>query len=140
MPLYSLYIYDRTGTCLFYEQWQRKRQAVNLKEEQKLVYGLLFILKQFSQKLSPKQPTDGFQRFTTNTYKMHYLETPSGIRFVITTDTSVGDLKDVLRHIYGQFFVELVVKSPSYQPGAPIQTEGFSTALNQFVRTLPFFS
>lgn len=152
MTLYNLYIFDRTGTCLFYEQWHRRRPAANLQQEQKLVFGLMFILKQFTHKLSPKQPyvimlyvsrfdrCEGFQRFTTSSYKLHFLETPSGLRLVATTDTSVADLKNVLQHIYGTLYVEYVLKSPAYQPGGPITTQGFATAVNAYVGTLPFFS
>jgi hypothetical protein len=60
-----------------------------------------------------------FRSFTTTTYKMHYLETPSGLKFVLTTDPSVGHLDDHLAHVYAALFVELVAKNPAYSPGDP---------------------
>ena len=53
--LRCLYIFTRRGACLFYHEWSRPRNALagNPEEDQKLMYGLLFSLKQLVKNLSP---------------------------------------------------------------------------------------
>lgn len=43
---------------------------------------------------------DGFLAFQTSRYKLHYYETPTGIKVVMNTDLGVGPIRDVLHHIY----------------------------------------
>ena len=47
----------------------------------------------------------------------HYFETPTGLKFVMLTDTNVGSLNDSLWDIYSKLYVEYVVKNPLYRPG-----------------------
>ena len=54
---------------------------------------------------------DGFVTYRTNQYKLHYYETPTGLKFVINTDPLVDSLRVVLRQIYTNFYVEFVVKN-----------------------------
>ncbi|MEQ2169246.1 hypothetical protein GOODEAATRI_023116, partial [Goodea atripinnis] len=43
---------------------------------------------------------DGFLSFQTSKYRLHYYETPSGLKFVMNTDLSVSNARDTLQHIY----------------------------------------
>jgi hypothetical protein len=58
-----------------------------------------------------------FSSFRTNNYKLHFLESPSGLKLLLVTDPTVGNLADQLNHIYSALFVELVAKNPLYTPG-----------------------
>lgn len=53
--LHNIYIFNRRGACLFYKEWYRPRSTLssNPDEDKKLMFGLLFSLKQLVQKLSP---------------------------------------------------------------------------------------
>ena len=51
--IYTLFIYNRLGDCIYYQEWHRKKSAPNQKEEFKLIYGLIFSMKAFIAKSSP---------------------------------------------------------------------------------------
>ena len=53
--IYSFYIYNRDGVCLYYREWSRPKKVSNLMQDQKLMFGFLFSLKQLVLKMSPKQ-------------------------------------------------------------------------------------
>lgn len=48
-----MFIFNRKGACLFEKEWQRAYRAQSQEEEQKLMYGLVFSLKDFVKKSSP---------------------------------------------------------------------------------------
>nr|XP_031532042.1 trafficking protein particle complex subunit 1 isoform X2 [Vicugna pacos] len=108
--------------------------------EYKLMYGMLFSIRSFVSKMSPLDMKDGFLAFQTSRYKLHYYETPTGIKVVMNTDLGVGPIRDVLHHIYSALYVELVVKNPLCPLGQTVQSELFRSRLDTYVRSLPFFS
>eukprot|EP01102_Stenamoeba_stenopodia_P020591 TRINITY_DN809_c0_g1_i1.p1 TRINITY_DN809_c0_g1~~TRINITY_DN809_c0_g1_i1.p1 ORF type:complete len:154 (-),score=22.49 TRINITY_DN809_c0_g1_i1:64-525(-) len=139
--IYVFYIYNKSGTCIYYEEWNRKKPPGNLQEEQKLMYGMLFSLKSFVSKTTPTHlgPCDSFNYFKTSTYKLHLFETASGLKFILITDPSIGDMKEQLRTIYN-IYVQYVAKNPLYKPSDPIDCELFITNFQKFVQSLPSFS
>ncbi|KAB5515154.1 hypothetical protein PHYPO_G00250510 [Pangasianodon hypophthalmus] len=141
MTVYNLYIFDRNGTCLHYSEWNRKKQAgISKEEEFKLMYGMLFSIRSFVSKMSPLDMKDGFVSFQTSRYKLHYYETPTGIKVVMNTDLGVPNCRDVLHQIYSTVYVECIVKNPLCELGGTLQSELFSSRLDSFIRALPFFS
>eukprot|EP00301_Raphidiophrys_heterophryoidea_P017455 c2745_g1_i1.p1 GENE.c2745_g1_i1~~c2745_g1_i1.p1 ORF type:complete len:159 (+),score=23.44 c2745_g1_i1:52-477(+) len=141
MTIFNMYIFNRHGVCLYYEEWRRRQQSTQEPaEDQKLMFGMLFSLKQFVSKLSP-DPRDGVHCCKTPTFKLHYFETLTGIRFVVNTDPNVPDLRETLKHIYSNIFVEFVVKNPLYVLNSPINDcELFQSNLQKYVRSLPCFN
>jgi trafficking protein particle complex subunit 1 len=47
----------------------------------------------------------------TSGYTLHHFETASGLRFVLNSDNSIGDLRASLRHIYSGIWVRPTVAS-----------------------------
>ncbi|XP_078793009.1 trafficking protein particle complex subunit 1 [Oryzias latipes] len=141
MTVHNIYIFDRNGNCLFYNEWNRKKQAgISKEEEFKLMYGMLFSIRSFVSKMSPLDMKDGFLSFQTSKYRLHYLETPSGLKLVLNTDLSVNSARETLQHIYSNLYVELVVKNPACSLAPPLDSELFCSRLDAFVRSLAFFS
>ncbi|CAL8470891.1 g10433 [Coccomyxa elongata] len=113
-----------------------------------MMFGLFFSLKTFAAAMDPRTDTKSqlgaplrigesctFRSFRTNNYKLHFLESPSGIKIVLNTDPNAGDLRDNLSYIYG-LYVEYVMKNPLYTPGEPFKCELFLRNLFQFVKTI----
>ncbi|KAJ8450081.1 hypothetical protein Cgig2_033275 [Carnegiea gigantea] len=122
---HMMYIFNRNGVCLLYREWNRPLRTLNVQQDQKLMFGLLFSLKSLTAKMDPiwyqvflftpfviwifggwkmaerliqyrdslssvekvslgvpQLPGQGcaFHSFRTNTYKLSFMETPSGIK------------------------------------------------------------
>uniref|UniRef100_A0A8C6T6C9 Trafficking protein particle complex subunit n=1 Tax=Neogobius melanostomus TaxID=47308 RepID=A0A8C6T6C9_9GOBI len=135
MTVHNLYIFDRNGNCLFYNEWNRKKQAgISKDEEYKLMYGMLFSIKSFVSKMK-----DGFLSFQTSKYRLHYYETPSGLKFVLNTDLSVSNARETLQLIYSSLYVEYVVKNPVLSLSQSLDSELFCSKLDAFIKALPNF-
>ncbi|AWO97454.1 putative trafficking protein particle complex subunit 1 isoform 4 [Scophthalmus maximus] len=104
------------------------------------MYGMLFSIRSFVSKMSPLDMKDGFLSFQTSKYRLHYYETPSGLKFVMNTDLSVSNARETLQHIYSNLYVEYIVKNPVCVLGHNLDSELFSSRLDAFIRALPYYS
>jgi hypothetical protein len=137
--LYNLYIFNRLGDCLYYKEWHRPKFAFreSPEEDQKMLFGLLFSFKNFVEKIAPKPSEKGMRSLRTDKYTTHLMETPSGLKFVLTSSPEQLDLVPQLEHIYSALYVEHVTRNPLYKLGSKIQSSRFEAALEKYVRTLP---
>jgi hypothetical protein len=121
---YTLYLYSRTGTCIFYVDFGRKRTPRDLEGEQQLLFGLLFAFGTYVAKTAPHpdQEDAGFRSFSTNNYTLHQYETASGIRIALTTEKSSKDLRPLLKQVHA-LYADLVVSSPLYLPSSLIEPD-----------------
>ncbi|XP_030193376.1 trafficking protein particle complex subunit 1 isoform X1 [Gadus morhua] len=141
MTVHNLYIFDRNGACLHYSEWNRKKQAgISKQEEFKLMYGMLFSIRSFVSKMSPLDMREGFQCFQTSRYKLHFYETPTGLKFIMNTDLSVPNARETLHQIYSTLYVDYIVKNPLCSLGDPLQSDLFSARLDTFIKNLPYFN
>ncbi|CAO3593101.1 unnamed protein product [Absidia cylindrospora] len=92
--------------------------VISIEEEAKLVYGVILSLRNFVRKLTPtdgdnnsSSQQDGFISYRTSTYRLHYYETPTGLKFVLNTDPATEGMRPVLKQIYVQLYVDFVVKN-----------------------------
>ncbi|KAJ3219540.1 TRAPP subunit bet5 [Dinochytrium kinnereticum] len=187
MTIYGLYIFDRHCCCIYNltnkalhpkaaasgdlsASREPLQDAVNdsmggaqtesMEEEAKLVYGVVYSLRNVVNKLlTGKNSNEGFMSFKTNVYKLHYFETASGMKFVMTTDPDSETMREVLRQIFASIYVEFVVKNPLGGKSVPkpeppkekksgkvipppspmINNELFKTNLVKYLKSLPNF-
>ena len=108
-----------------------------IEQDSKLVYGIVFSLKNIILKLASN--FNGYLSLSTNVYKLHFLETPSSLRFVLLTDPSSSNLEESLHALY-EMYVEYIVKNPleSADPDK-IQNMLFESSLDKFIKSIPGF-
>ena len=93
MTVHSLHLFDRAGTCLCYRDWGRPAGAGDAGNDRKNMFGMLFALRQFCGQLGPAGAVPGagaLRHFVASAYALHYLEAPTGLRFVLTTSRDFG--------------------------------------------------
>ncbi|KAI3735344.1 hypothetical protein L6452_14839 [Arctium lappa] len=130
---HMMYVFNRNGVCLLYREWNRPLRTLDSNQDHKLMFGLLFSLKSLTAKMDPSSVEKGnlgvpqlpgqgcsFHSFRTNTYKLSFMESPSGIKIILVTHPKASDLRESLKYIYN-LYVEYVVKNPLYTPGTPIK-------------------
>lgn len=66
------------------------------------MYGMLYSIKNFVNKMSPIDVREGFQCYKTTKYVLHYFETPSGVKYVMNTDLNSQGVKELLQSINSQ--------------------------------------
>eukprot|EP00241_Pyramimonas_parkeae_P009588 CAMPEP_0114252270 /NCGR_PEP_ID=MMETSP0058-20121206/15744_1 /TAXON_ID=36894 /ORGANISM="Pyramimonas parkeae, CCMP726" /LENGTH=108 /DNA_ID=CAMNT_0001366187 /DNA_START=349 /DNA_END=675 /DNA_ORIENTATION=+ len=105
-----------------------------------MMFGLLFSLKAFANKLDPTRNGEDhpgeckFHAFKTNNYKLHFMEHPTGIRLVLTTEAGAPDLRELMKFIYSTCYVDCVVKNHLYKMGEPFKSDGFTAMLNKAIQ------
>lgn len=104
MGIHSFHVFDRRGTTLFTKRYVKSpttpkkektqeeisEEQEQLSEQRKLVFGMLFSLRELSSSLSPSDGPGDVQMVKTGASTLYNYETVSGLRFVLYTtgDTS----------------------------------------------------
>jgi hypothetical protein len=111
------------------------RKALTQSDDEKLVFGLVFSLRNLVTKLGGDDDT--FLSYRTGEYKLHYYETPTRMKFVMLTDTKVINLRQYLHQIWANLYVEYVVKNPlaptEHPAGIGVANELFERGLEAFI-------
>lgn len=142
MTVHNLYLFDREGTLLFYHEWlRRKHTSMSKEEEAKLLYGMLFSMKSFVQKMSPADMKEGFLSYVTSVYRLNFFETASGLKFVLNTDpeSSQTEIREMLAGLYAGVYVEFAAKNPMFVPGEIITSNLFRTKVDEHIKNSNIF-
>lgn len=73
------------------------------------MYGMLFSVKSFVSKISPLDPKCGFLFYKTNKYALHYYESLTGVKFILNTDISIKNVRDLLQQLYKEVSNKLII-------------------------------
>ena len=161
MSVYAFYIFDRHTECTYSKFWtaapqgpnQRSngetasslsngavrppssRRTLKAEDDAKLIFGTIFSLRRMVRQLGGED--DQFLCYRTGEYKLHYFETPTQLKFLLLTDTRVGNMRTVLHQIWATLYVEYVVKSPlaptEHPRGVGVANELFEGGLESFM-------
>ncbi|KAH8060355.1 FAD binding domain of DNA photolyase [Aureococcus anophagefferens] len=136
--LYSLYVFNRRGVCLFNKEWNGLKREDEGGEFKRLIFGMLYSVNEMVDKMAPRKSGDGLLAIKTDSYTLHSYETLTGYRFILVTDNAAGDLRQNLHHIYAQLWVECVVKSPiqDLSTGKKVGSPLFEHQLDAYVEHL----
>lgn len=79
----------------------------------KLLYGMIFSLNSVTQKLSAslsENPlNNNIRSISTGKFRIHTMQTASGIWFILITDFKQQNYSQVLQYIYSHIYVKYVV-------------------------------
>lgn len=143
MPIFNFYIFNLyVRKCVYYSEFNRRHKGQDFKEkdDQDNMLGIVQSLKDFMQRVSPTDTSkEPFVSYKTSKTKVHYYETPSGIVFVLTTDPSVGDIRNILQELHKTVWVEYVVKNPLCDWKQPITSHLFREKVSEYIKLLPCY-
>jgi hypothetical protein len=163
MAVHSLHIFDRKGKTLFTKRYATTAAATTtaesedpeqLSEQRKLVFGMLFSVREITKMLSPPTLNDhsSLHSVQTGASTLHNYETASGLRFALYTTPSssgatIGNLasnksvREALHHIYNELWIQCVTRSPLYAPTAPnVHETNFEQKLDAYLKLQTWFA
>jgi trafficking protein particle complex subunit 1 len=178
MAVHTVHIFDRKGKTLFTKRYypltgneqQDSGNPANeeqLSEQRKLVFGMIYSLREITKLLAPVNNTDnsGLHSVKTGASTLHTYETTSGLRFCIyttnlanadaapsTTDAALSNasqhntsvtksVRAALDYMYNELWIQCVTRSPLYLPTAPNVLEtNFETKLDAYLKAQPWFA
>ncbi|KAH9816494.1 Sybindin-like protein [Melampsora americana] len=112
-------------------------------EEAKLVYGLVFSLRNLVRKLTGRE--EPVHYYTTSTYSLHLFTTPTNITFVLLSSPITESLQPVLKNIWKTSWTDFVIRNPlvsidSAQSGRGVDNELFRRSVDNTMRALTIFN
>ncbi|CEF62333.1 Trafficking protein particle complex subunit 1 [Strongyloides ratti] len=123
MTIYNFYLFNKYGKCIYYKDFQRVRKNdMDQEEEFKLIYDSIQQLKSY----------------TTNSYKMFYMETLTEYRLIINTDPDASNIHDLLQSIY-KSFAEIIVSNGLIDPNDKVNCEDFENTINHLITSHPSY-
>ncbi|WAQ90293.1 hypothetical protein PtA15_12A281 [Puccinia triticina] len=120
-----------------------KNPGLPFDEEAKLVYGVVFSLRNMVQKLAGKQEV--LHCYTTSAYTLHILTTPTNHTFTLFTSPMTESLRPALKTLWRTAWLDFVVRNPlvsidSKKSGRGIDNEMFRRSVDNQMRALPVFN
>jgi trafficking protein particle complex subunit 1 len=148
MGVHSFLIFDRKGKTMFVKRYGKQDQEgmdeAALEEQRKLVFGMLFSLREMIGSLSPAEDP-ALHSVQTGASTVHVYETNSGLRVAVYMNNSSGpsegaSIRTALEHIYKELWVQCVIRSPLYRPTEPnIGATNFEQKLDDYLVSQAWF-
>ncbi|XP_054159366.1 trafficking protein particle complex subunit 1-like [Oppia nitens] len=130
--IYNFYIFDGNGLCRFTlnggggggsgNSGGDQQSDNNTEDQTRLLYGFLYSLKSFGQRIGPVLVKDNnFLTYSTNAYQLILLEMATSVKFVlvVSPDSTKNNeyykqlLRDMYRTVYVEYYVKNGIKSSS---------------------------
>jgi hypothetical protein len=110
----------------------RTRMTTN----EKMFLGSMFYpLYAISCQISPEPQSSGIQVLEAETFKLHCLQTLTGVKFILICDPRLVGMDLVLRKIY-ELYSDFVLKNPFYVLEMPIHCDLFNEHLKALLENV----
>jgi trafficking protein particle complex subunit 1 len=158
MGIHSFLVFDRKGKTMFAKRYGKVdpdaviTEEAQLEEQRKLVFGMLFSLREVIASLSPLADNDDNALHTVQTgaSTIHNYETNGGMRFAVYMTPSSSSsssliqegeaIRKSLEHIYKELWVQCVTRSPLYRPTeSNIGATNFEQSLDDYLMAQAWF-
>lgn len=100
--------------------------------EKIMLAGMFHSLYAIACQLSPVQHSSGVEHLETDTFKLHCLQTQTGIKFIVFTDPNRSSEELLLKKLY-EIYSDYALKNPFYSLDMPIRCDLFDANLQQTV-------
>jgi len=126
--VYSLYIINKAGGLIFQQDFAAipKLSGNDYLRLASTFHGLHAI----TSNLSPTGSSSGIDLLEADTFKLQCFQTPTGIKFYVTSDLSHTNLDQTLHSVY-ELYTDYVLKNPFYEMEMPIRCELFDINLDK---------
>ncbi|CAH8611435.1 unnamed protein product [Dicrocoelium dendriticum] len=139
MTVYNLYIFDKSGRCVYYREWTKTKQGPSPSaDDLKLLRGMIIGLKGFCSKISPMEPDVTRFSYSTNVYRLHFYESPTMLKIVLNTDNSCAPVHEELETIF-RIYTKFVSQNPVCPSSGGVDSQLFTTMLDGYVESLQIF-
>jgi len=110
----------------------RTRMTTN----EKMFLGSMFYpLYAIASQISPELHSSGIQVLEAETFKLHCLQTLTGVKFIVICDPRLQGMETILRKIY-ELYADYVLKNPFYSLEMPIRCDLFNDNLKLLLETI----
>lgn len=100
--------------------------------EKIMLAGMFHSLYAIACQLSPVERSSGVEHLETDTFKLHCLQTQTGIKFIVVTDPNRSSEELLLKKLY-EIYSDFALKNPFYSLDMPVRCDLFDTNLQQTV-------
>lgn len=128
--IYEFFILNKSGQCLFYEDFVANTTIEKFKEDKqergrlKNINGIAEGLKIFAKNLGMISGNK-LRSFITQKYKYNFFESASGLKFIILSSETAKDLSETLSYLYTDVYIEYVNRNPLYVKDTIIEIPAF---------------
>ncbi|KAI3386158.1 hypothetical protein SNEBB_010028 [Seison nebaliae] len=138
--LYTFYIYNYRGECIYRRIFSKPRKSeLSEKEQEKLIDGLLISMKAMCLHIPyESEKENSMEKFTyaTSVYRLHYFETLTKYKFILftTLQTTQRNFLELLQNFYLNVFIEKYSKNYKQKFRGKIISKIFEESVNDFFK------
>ncbi|CAH7689361.1 hypothetical protein BY996DRAFT_6430901 [Phakopsora pachyrhizi] len=120
------------------------QSGLDFDEQSKLIFGVIFSLKNLIRKLAPGRH-EPLNSYSTSTYTLHLFITPTNHSFVLMSSPMNESLRPVLKNLWRGPWLDFVARNPlvsidSNVSGRGFDNEMFRKAVDNLIRSLTIFN
>lgn len=130
MTVFSLYVINKSGGLIYYTDFVEvaKQDSNTYLRLASTFHSMHAIAKQ----LSPVKGGGGISVIEADVFRLHCLQTATGIKFFLIVDKTQQNVDGVLGTLH-ELYSDFVMKNPFYELEMPIRIEQWDRSLQSFM-------